>query len=227
MIKFPYGDANFYKIITQNKFFIDRTDKIRLLEDLGDQMLFLRPRRFGKSLWLSILENYYDVRKADEFERLFGHLAIGQNPTPSHNQYMILRWNFSTIETHPDFDMFRQLIHDHLNGRIAAFKSDYRDYLDDEIILYQDNSLHSLQSLFAAIRRTPYKLYLLIDEYDNFANEILMGGHPDSERRYKQLIAGEGMLKTIFKAIKDGLEGQGLDRLFITGVSPLVLRNGY
>jgi len=93
MIRFPYDEANFYKIRTQNKFFVDRTDKIHLLEQISDQVLFLRPRRFGKSLWLSVLENYYDVRKTDEFERLFGNLAIGQNPTPSHNQYMILRFH--------------------------------------------------------------------------------------------------------------------------------------
>jgi hypothetical protein len=88
LIQFPYGDADFYRIITENKFYIDRTDKIQLLERIGNTLLFLRPRRFGKSLWLSVLENYYDVRKADEFERLFGHLAIGQNPTRLHNQYL-------------------------------------------------------------------------------------------------------------------------------------------
>ena len=112
MIQFPYGDADFYSIITENYFFVDRTDKIRLLEKIGNKLLFLRPRRFGKSLWLSVLENYYDLRKADEFERLFGHLAIGQNPTPLHNQYFILKWNFSTIATVGTEAEMRQAIHD-------------------------------------------------------------------------------------------------------------------
>jgi hypothetical protein len=93
-MKFPYGVRNFYKIITQDYFYVDRTDHIRPIEEYGDSLLFLRPRRFGKSLLLSTLENYYDVNKADEFERLFGHLAIGKNPTMRHNQYLIMRWDF-------------------------------------------------------------------------------------------------------------------------------------
>jgi len=87
MLKFPYSIADFYKIITEAFLYIDRTDRITLLEEMGHTLLFLRPRRFGKSLLLSMLENYYDVNKADEFERLFGNLKIGQHPTPRHNQY--------------------------------------------------------------------------------------------------------------------------------------------
>ena len=87
MIKFPYGNSDFYKIITENYRYLDRTDRIPLLEGIGDSLLFLRPRRFGKSLLLTMLENYYDVAKAAEFERLFGHLAVGRNPTSLHNQY--------------------------------------------------------------------------------------------------------------------------------------------
>ena len=88
-MKFPYGISDFYKIIGENYLYLDRTDRIRFVEKSGGQLLFLRPRRFGKSLWLSTLANYYDVAKADEFERLFGALAIGKNPTPLHNQYFI------------------------------------------------------------------------------------------------------------------------------------------
>ena len=86
-MKFPYGIANFYSIITENYFYQDRTDRIPFIENIGQQLLFLRPRRFGKSLLLSMLENYYDIAKADEFEKLFGHLAIGKNPTAKYNQY--------------------------------------------------------------------------------------------------------------------------------------------
>ncbi|MDM8529680.1 AAA family ATPase [Anaerolineales bacterium HSG25] len=223
MLKLPYGDADFYRIITESYFFVDRTDKIRLLEEISHKALFLRPRRFGKSLWLSVLENYYDLRKADEFERLFGHLDIGQNPTPLHNQYFILKWNFSTIATVGTEAEMRQAIHDELNGCMEIFKSTYYKDLDYDIELDKNNALRSLRSLLAAVKRTPYKLYLLIDEYDNFANEVLMGGDPQGQQRYEKLVKGEGMLKTIFKVVKDGLEGRGIDRLFITGVSPLVL----
>ncbi|MDM8528571.1 AAA family ATPase [Anaerolineales bacterium HSG24] len=223
MIKFPYGDADFCNIITDNYFFVDRTAKIRLLEQAGKRLLFLRPRRFGKSLWLSVLENYYDVRKADEFERLFGHLAIGQNPTHLHNQYLIFKWNFSTIATVGTEADMRQAIHDDLNSRIRRFLIRYETILQYPVEIHPHNALASLSNLLAVTEATPYKVYLLIDEYDNFANTVLMSGSPQGQERYEKLVTGEGMLKTIFKAVKEGLEGQGIDRLFITGVSPLVL----
>ena len=223
MQKFPYGDADFYSLITENYFFVDRTHKIRLIEDMSKKLLFLRPRRFGKSLWLSVLENYYDIRKADEFERLFGHLAIGQNPTPLHNQYFILKWNFSTIATVGTEPEMRQAIHNNLNDSVWDFMLIYQDILPTKVQINPTDGLSSVRQLLSVIRTTPYKLYLLVDEYDNFANEVLMGGDPQGQQRYEKLVKGEGMLKTIFKMVKDGLEGRGIDRLFITGVSPLVM----
>ncbi len=222
-MKFPYGNADFYKIITEDYFYIDRTDRIRVIEDIGSTLLFLRPRRFGKSLLLSMLENYYDVGKATEFERLFGHLAIGQNPTAKHNQYLILKWNFSTIITQLTEIELHRALHNHINGTIEQFKVHYQDLLSYEITLDEQDALRSLQSVLAAILNTPYKIYLLIDEYDNFANEVLMAGQSDSKARYENLIQGEGILKTIFKTIKYSTEGQGIDRVFITGVSPVVM----
>nr|VFK09783.1 MAG: Predicted AAA-ATPase [Candidatus Kentron sp. LPFa]VFK25974.1 MAG: Predicted AAA-ATPase [Candidatus Kentron sp. LPFa] len=96
-MKFPYGIADFHKAITQGYFYADRTDRIASLEQAGDYLLFLRPRRFGKSLILSMLENYYDMARANEFEQLFGHLEIGRSPTPKHNQYFVMRWDFSMV----------------------------------------------------------------------------------------------------------------------------------
>lgn len=128
-MKFPYGNADFYDIISNNYFFIDRTNKIPLLEDISKTPLFLRPRRFGKSLLLSMLENYYDVNKANEFEHLFGHLAIGQNPTPLHNQYLILKWNFSVVDPQGDVKGIRQVLHNHLNDSIRAFAQQYHNLL--------------------------------------------------------------------------------------------------
>ena len=97
MLKFPYGISDFYTLRTEGYVYIDRTDRIPLVEEAGKHLVFLRPRRFGKSLWLSTLENYYDVAKAAEFARLFGDLAIGRHPTPRHNTYFILRWDFSLV----------------------------------------------------------------------------------------------------------------------------------
>jgi len=220
-MKFPYSLCDFYEVITENYFYVDRTEKISLLEEVGKYLLFLRPRRFGKSLLLSMLENYYDVAKASEFDRLFGHLAIGQNPTPKHNQYFILNWDFSDIDPTGEPREIRQRMHDHINGSIEKFIAHYKDFLDYDIQIHDANALRSLQSVFAALESTPYKIYLLIDEYDNFANEVMMAGQ--HRTRYDDLIQGEGALKAIFKAVKSGTKGLGIDRIFITGVSPVVM----
>ena len=222
-MKFPYGVSDFYQMVTEGYFYVDRTDRIPLLEDLGKQLLFLRPRRFGKSLLLSMLENYYDVAKADQFERLFGDLAIGRAPTPQRNQYFVMRWDFSMVAAYGDANEITQALHDHVNSRIARFAECYRERIASPIEIHSDNAIASFESLLTAIASTPHKLYLLIDEYDNFANELAMGGQPTGKQRYDALLRGEGALKTLFKAIKGAASGFGLDRVFITGVSPVVL----
>jgi hypothetical protein len=222
-MKFPYGISDFYQVITEGYFYVDRTDRIPVIEELGKQLLFLRPRRFGKSLLLSMLENYYDVAKADEFARLFGHLAIGQQPTARHNQYFVMRWDFSMVAAHGSADDIAQALHRHVNGRIQDFATYYQPFLPGPIQIFPTDAVASFQSALTAVRQTPYKLYLLIDEYDNFANELAMGGLPTGQARYDALLRGEGALKTLFKAVKGGASGFGLDRVFITGVSPIVL----
>ncbi len=222
-MKFPYGISDFYKLITEGYFYVDRTDRIPVIEELGDQLLFLRPRRFGKSLLLSMLENYYDLAKAGEFARLFGHLAIGQNPTPRHNQYFVMRWDFSMVAAYGSADEIAQALHRHVNGRIQDFAVYYQQLLPAPIEIFPTDAVASFQSALTAVRQTPYKLYLLIDEYDNFANELAMGGQPAGKAHYDALLRGEGALKTLFKAVKGAASGFGLDRVFITGVSPIVL----
>ena len=120
-------------------------------------------------------------------------------------------------------DEIAQALHDHVNGRIARFAENYRERLASPIEIHPDNAIASFEALLTAIASTPYKLYLLIDEYDNFANELAMGGQPAGKQRYDALLRGEGALKTLFKAIKGAASGFGLDRVFITGVSPVVL----
>ncbi len=115
-MKFPYGICNFYEIITEGYYYADRTDRIPLIEEAGKHLLFLRPRRFGKSLLLSMLENYYDVAKADEFERLFGHLAVGKNPAQRNNQYFVMKWDFSAVDPQGDAGQIKQALYDHING---------------------------------------------------------------------------------------------------------------
>ncbi len=222
-MKFPYGISDFYKISSNDYFYIDRTDKLYFIEQGGDHLLFLRPRRFGKSLLLSMLENYYDLAKADEFAALFGHLAIGKNPTPKHNQYFILNWDFSVISPVGKPEEIKQNLYDHINGRIENCAVLYGNWLPSKVNINTNNALESLQSLLTAVQQTPYKLYLLIDEYDNIANEIMMLGQENSEERYKSLLYGEGIFKTIFKTLKSLSSGRGLDKVFICGVSPVMM----
>ena len=233
MLKLPYGRRDFYEVITQNYLYIDRTHAIADMEEWGKELLFLRPRRFGKSLWLSTLMNYYDVAKADDFERLFGHLAIGQEPTPLHNQYLVMRWDFSEISSHSSIEQIESVLNDYLNEWIAIFANKYKDLLRTEIRVNAENALLTFKSAVAAVNSTPYKFYLFIDEYDNFANEVMMSvrDHNVSNRpmpsheRYQSLVTGEGMFKTFFKNIKSMGSGDGIDRVFVTGVSPVVMND--
>lgn len=224
-MKFPYGVSDFYKLITRGDYYVDRTDRIPLIEDAGDTLLLLRPRRFGKSLLLSMLENYYDVAKAADFEALFGKLAIGQKPTSFHNQYLILRWDFSVIPSRPTFDQQEQVLTGYLNAEMRAFAAKYAAHLSYPIEIDPTYATASFLSLLSAVQQSNYKLYLLVDEYDNFANEVLMGGQPTSRERYEALVSGEGEFKAIFKGIKAAMAGRGLDRVFIAGVSPVVLHD--
>lgn len=219
---FPYGIADFRKVREEGYFYVDRSDRIALLEEAGNQLLFLRPRRFGKSLWLSTLENYYDLARADDFERLFGGLKIGQNPTPRHNRYFILNLNFSVVDPHGDSDAVRASLFHHLNIQIKATVARYSDWLEDRVDIEPDDGIASFQSLTNAIAQTPYKLYLLVDEYDNFANEVMISPLHGTDR-YQRLVENEGTIKTFFKAVKAGAEGRGVDRVFLTGISPVVL----
>ena len=221
-MRFPYGLADFAALICEGYFYVDRTDRIPLIEDAGKQLLFLRPRRFGKSLWLSTLENYYDLARAEDFERLFGGLKIGRNPTPLHNQYFVLKLNFSVVDPSGDHQAIRRSLFGYVNQRIQGLAARYPDWLGAQVTIDPEDSVISLQSLLNAVDRSPYKLYVMIDEYDNFANEVMISPLRGMDR-YQELVQGEGTIKTFFKAIKDGAEGQGIDRVFLTGVSPVVL----
>jgi len=224
-MKFPYGISDFKEIATQGYFYCDRTDKIPLLEETKSQ-LFIRPRRFGKSLVLSMLENYYDVAKTDEFDEIFGHLDIGKNPTPLRNSYFILRWDFSCVDTTGSTEDLKHSLYNHLNAKIESFIRYYlyAGYELPPVNINYDDALFSIESLLSAVKTTPYPIYLLIDEYDNFANTLMMG-EPDStgKKRYETIVHDEGILRTLFKAIKASTSGSMFDRVFITGVSPVVL----
>jgi hypothetical protein len=222
-MKFPYGLSDFYQVVSEGYFYADRTAHIRALEEAGKLLLFLRPRRFGKSLLLSMLENYYDIARADQFTRIFGHLAIGADPTLLHNRYFVMKWDFSVVSTYGPLEKINQTLNDHINSQIDNFASRYRSWLSQPVSIRKDNAAVSFDSLLTAVQQSSHSLYLLIDEYDTFANQVLMAGGSVARKRYQELVEGEGIFKTIFRVIKSATSGRGLERIFIVGVSPVVL----
>ena len=170
-----------------------------------------------------MLENYYDVAKASEFERLFGDLAIGQNPTPKHNQYLVMKWDFSNINPEGGASQIQLRLNRYINRCIQDFAENYQTLLLKPIHIEPEDAIDSFLSLLSAVRQTPYRLYLLIDEYDNFANDLMMARSDINPERYKALLSTEGSLKALFRAVKSASSGGGLERVFITGVSPVLM----
>ena len=219
-MKLPYGIADFPRLIRDGYVYVDRTRHIAVMEDHGPSILFVRPRRFGKSLWLHTLATWYDLRYAERHDELFGHLDAGREQIPGAHQYFVLTWNFSKVPTPASglvssIEQMGERLESYIAETIEAFLLDYSQWLPDP----PEGEVRTLGQLLALVRRTPHRLCLLIDEYDNFANEIMMGD-PAS---YQQLVQGDGPFKHIMKWVKAGTEGEGIERLFITGVTPVVL----
>ena len=225
MISIPYGVSHFPSIRRRGQVFIDRTGYIRALEAAADHVLFLRPRRFGKSLWISILEHYYGLRFADDFEELFGGLDIGEQPTELHGRFLVLVLDFSAVDTQGDDVQLRRSFTHTVKSRLSVFLRGHRKLLasPDETLVHLrelDDPVSALQVTLEAVEESGRPLYLLVDEYDNFTNELIA---TRQEGRYQHLVHGTGMLKTFFKAIKEWTRSGVVARTFITGVNPLLL----
>ena len=218
----PYGWADFRAIRLERRLYVDKTRFIRLLEN--ERFAFLiRPRRFGKSCWLSLLENYYDRHWADEFEQVFGGTYIGANPTEKRHGYVVLRFDFSVVHDAPE--TLEREFEDYCHLEIEEALERSSDLFPTEAarrVLDHASASGKLNALFREARRRGVRLFVLIDEYDNFANTILAHhGAP----AYQKLTHGSGFYRNFFAALKGGAgrSGGGLERLFITGVSPITL----
>ena len=217
-----YGVADYAEIRKANAWFIDRTAKIRDLEGTRYAM-FLRPRRFGKSFLVSMLQYYYDVAFADRFDELFGGTDIGAAPTGEHGGYLVLYFDFSGIskeadKVQDDFDFYVSL-------RCDSFARDYARVLPEglsERILEAPDSRKKMNVIVSGLRSGTDKLYVLIDEYDNFTNTILA---ESGEKAYNDLCHGDGFFKQFFAILKTATSGVNapVTRLFITGVSPVTM----
>jgi len=164
------------------------------------------------------MTNYYDINQKDKFEHLFGELDIGKNPTSDHNQYVVINWNFSRMSSRGSVDDIEIKMNKVLNNVMEEHVTYYADILLQEVKIY-DDAINTLSSFLSAVRKSSLKSYLLIDEYDNFANEVMM----NKSDVYHHLVNKDGPLKTLYKGIKEFLERGLLNRLFITGVSPVVM----
>ncbi|MDM8515964.1 AAA family ATPase [Desulfobacterales bacterium HSG16] len=198
-MKFPYGICDFRKIVTRGYHYCDRTDRIPKLEK-HDYALFLRPRRFGKSLLLSMLANYYDLVRKDEFDEIFGKLKIGKNPTSLRNMFLILKWDFSCIDPMGTAEDIRRALHDHINECIKRFIVYYRGYLHVEIEIDPNNAVNSISSMITSVEESGHPIYLLIDEYDNLTNKIIMERR-ENEDFHEILVYTQGLLKHRFSQI--------------------------
>lgn len=228
MLKLPYGISNFSQLAQEEYYLVDRTPFIAKLEQLPERYLFfLRPRRFGKSLFISMLQCYYGLEYADMFETLFGRFAIGRAPTPMANRYFVLKLDFSRINTQTSASTFAGFTRNVKQG-ISYFLTAYPDYFDaadQEYVMAADEASDVLNRLFERIKvahsqaRFVYKLYLLIDEYDHFANELVAFRIEE----FKSSVSRNGYVRKFYESIKTATGDGIVDRIFITGVSPLTL----
>ena len=219
--RIPYGMMNFADIRREDYYYVDKTHFIPLIEQANRFFFFIRPRRFGKSLTLNLLQHYYDVRTADQFDALFSGLYIGEHPTPSRNSYLVLKLNFSGITS--ELGDYRRGLDAHCQTMFDYFCDIYADYLPQGIkekLDEKQGAVEQFEYLFTECNKTGQKIYLFIDEYDHFTNAILSS--PESLARYTDETNGEGYLRTFFNKVKAGTDSS-IERCFITGVSPVTM----
>ncbi|MEE0148121.1 MAG: ATP-binding protein [Segatella copri] len=214
--RLPYGINDFEAVIEQNQYYVDKTMYLPLLENQPSSIIFIRPRRFGKSIFLSMLHAYYDCSKKKKFQTLFGDLWVGKHPTPLQGRYQVLHLDFSYVggsidKLEENFDMY-------LRVKLDGFMRIYQEfYLTDfkEKFFKTDSATEKLALLQDETATKGIPLYLIIDEYDNFTNTVL---NEQGENVYWAITHADGFYRDVFKKFKGMFE-----RIFITGVSPVTL----
>lgn len=211
----PNGVADFATVIEQNLYYVDKTMFIPKLEKQPRNLFFIRPRRFGKSIFLSMLYSYYDCTQSHKFQSLFGNLWIGQHPTPLQGKYQVLFLDFSQITG--NIDKLETKFNSYLSINLDAFVRQYSEYYQAEMeeILAQEDFEEKMELIFKAAKAHQYHLYLIIDEYDNFTNVIL---NERGENVYHAITHADGFYRDVFKKFKGNFE-----RIFMMGVSPVTL----
>ena len=212
----PYGVADFESVIERDLYYVDKTMYLAELEKQPDTLIFIRPRRFGKSLFISMMRAYYDKSKAKDFDTLFGSLWIGSHPTPLRNHYQVLYLDFSKILGNIDVleEKFDQYLRRQLDDFVRKYADDYPDYFKKDFFESTSGTDKLIMiSIHADRLRIP--MYLIIDEYDNFTNVVLS---EHGEAIYHNMTHASGFYREVFKKFKGMFE-----RIFLTGVSPVTL----
>lgn len=214
--RIPYGVSDFMDIIQRNQYYVDKTMYLPMLEDEADALFFIRPRRFGKSLFISMMQAYYDIGMRDRFQELFGNLWIGSHPTEYQGQFQILYLDFSKIGG--DITELKENFNTYCNDCIDNFIEKYQEYYPERVVekvLKAETAARKLNLIGIASEKEKSPLYLIVDEYDNFTNVVL---NEHGEKVYRALTHASGFYREIFKVFK-GM----FSRIFMTGVSPVTL----
>ncbi len=218
----PYGLTDFERIVTGNYYYVDKTRYIAEVERGASFFFLIRPRRFGKSLFLNVMRWYYDINRKDRFQELFGDLYIGSHPTPEQGKYLVLDFNFAGVN--PDPDQLLRSFNSHCAARFDFFARQYARFFDpgftEELNSFEQAD-EKLNYLINKASNLNLSIYLFIDEYDKFTIAILanMG-----EKHYMSLTHGTGFFRYFFNKLKEGATGDGpIKRMFITGVSPVMM----
>ncbi|CAK0781530.1 AAA-ATPase-like domain-containing protein [Gammaproteobacteria bacterium] len=222
-LRIPYGVADFWKLRKRGHYYLDKTHFLPVLEEAGEFLFLIRPRRFGKSLLQSVMECYYDLAMEPEFDALFHDTWIHRHPTREKHRYLVLRFDFSVV--YPDSRKMEESFEGHVRIEMDLLFRRYRSLIPDEVtqrVMAEPNGAKRLERLFSELHDLGLLLYLFIDEYDNFANSLLV---TEGQEKYQSLTHGGGFFRNFFSVLKEGVGRTrgGLARLFITGVSPITL----
>ena len=212
----PYGIANFASVMEQNLYYVDKTMYLPMIERQPHNLFLVRPRRFGKSIFLSMLYSYYDCAQTEKFQSLFGNLWVGSHPTPMQGKFQVLYLDFSQITG--KIDVLEERFNAYLCIKLDSFIRTYADYYSKEEsaeIQSKTEYADKFELIFNAARSHGYLLYLIIDEYDNFTNVVL---NEHGEGVYHAITHADGFYRDVFKKFKGNFE-----RIFMMGVSPVTL----
>ena len=222
--KVPYGVMNWEEVVREC-YLVDNTAYIRALEDVKTPV-FLRPKRFGKSLWCSMLGYYYDVNFKDRFGELFGRTDIGRDPTPLANSFLVLKFDFSTIQVGTVREIERDFF-EHVKNCVKSFTTAYAHLSDWSGVWVANNPAALIDKVRAVVKDAGLPpLYVIIDEYDNFTNELVVSRRDaeyDAICGHDADAARESFFKAFFKSFKAGLADGTVGRTYFTGVLPITL----